>query len=614
MKIKLGKAYMSLASIRPSVDLPDFAVLMGRNGVGKTQLLDAIMEGSATMEGISKADVEKYDMTTLAPRQVGRAGWDTSHFAAATADAYVTETGTANSPVATAARIFERTRAATASEEGQDGVNRFEARLQRKIARGQDYSVFRSESGTGNFAKYTQQIVEEVIDPLVSKDNKKRAPRKPGIHGHAGILVTLAAKLAEKLPHELTREDILRAWHYDGDVIEVKLNEIFVGYLVDQFLWTHRRIEEASEGTGYGSLMAEYEARNPAPWEVLRRAFREIRQDTGEDSLFDFEFSDPGGTRLGMANYENFTFQAELTNQETGDTYQMSTLSSGERVLMALCLMSFNQYLGRRRPKLILLDEVDAVLHPSMVRALCAVLKRLYVEQGTRVMMTTHSPVTVAGLGEDEIFRMTRNGRDVRVEPTTKSEAVGELSEGLCTVDLGLRIAAFDGARVTVLTEGKNALHLKRWATLHYDEEVRVFDELPGSTSASELCTYGRLLAKMVTNTHFILVWDCDAEKYYKRLMAELTGNEAVTLHLLGRRENSIAANGIENKYDEDLLGRFANTTKGPDGKVIGRNVGGVQKKRFAEYVYHEGSKADFTHFGDLESTVAGVLAKLGST
>ena len=116
------------------------------------------------------------------------------------------------------------------------------------------------------------------------------------------------------------------------------------------------------------------------------------------------------------------------------------------------------------------------LLHPSMVAALASTLKTLFVSQGTKVLMTSHSPMTVAALHEADIFRVVRAGGHVEVSRTTKSEAISELSEGLATVDVGLRIAAYDEAKVTILTEGHNAKHLKRWVELHFPKDVHVFE------------------------------------------------------------------------------------------------------------------------------------------
>ena len=44
MRIELRESYKSIETLTTE-DLPDFAILIGRNGAGKTQLLDALKEG-----------------------------------------------------------------------------------------------------------------------------------------------------------------------------------------------------------------------------------------------------------------------------------------------------------------------------------------------------------------------------------------------------------------------------------------------------------------------------------------------------------------------------------------------------------------------------------------
>ena len=51
MRIDLKQPHKSIASL-DTEELPDFAVLIVRNGAGKTQLLDALKEGHAEVSGI----------------------------------------------------------------------------------------------------------------------------------------------------------------------------------------------------------------------------------------------------------------------------------------------------------------------------------------------------------------------------------------------------------------------------------------------------------------------------------------------------------------------------------------------------------------------------------
>ena len=350
------------------------------------------------------------------------------------------------------------------------------------------------------------------------------------------------------------------------------ISEVFAAYKVDQFISAHKRIEK--EHVRFDELITEYQTENPPPWETLRAILSDMRDAAGDEGLFNFDFSDPDDFDLRVENYERFSFTAVMTNRTTGAQYDLESLSSGEKILMALCLVSFNQFLGRRRPKLLLLDELDAMLHPSMVAALVRTLKILFVSQGTKVLMTSHSAMTVAALDEADIFRVVRTGGHVQVSRTTKSEAINELSEGLATVDVGLRIAAHDEAKVTILTEGHNSKHLKRWVELNFPEDVHVFEELEQHRSDSQLLAYGRLLGRMNTNTHFVIVWDCDAAGKAEALRQELHGTTKVTPFAFARRqENTIARSGIENIYDERFLKRFSIKKVDNDGTLLGREL-----------------------------------------
>ena len=72
MKMKLRNPYGSIKRL-DACDLPDFAVLIGRNGVGKTQLLTGIAERQITGLAHSTATIEKYDIREFRPGPVQRA-------------------------------------------------------------------------------------------------------------------------------------------------------------------------------------------------------------------------------------------------------------------------------------------------------------------------------------------------------------------------------------------------------------------------------------------------------------------------------------------------------------------------------------------------------------
>ena len=409
MRIELKQPHKSIEALTTE-DLPDFAVLIGCNGAGKTQILDALKEGKATIADIAVDEIEEYDMVTFRPPNSGEANRHANQFAQMTADAYLLTPPGGQSPIEGAGVIFDQFAGEIERESGVRAREDFERNLRDEVQRLPDFTVF---GGDGRGSEYKHKLYEHVLAPLMPEDNsrqRRRSQDQPSnrFNANQAALLSAAMKLTGKLPHELTHDDIMGASHYEGDTLSNTISAVFAAYKADQFIWAHKQIE--MKLVGFDSLIAEYRTKYPPPWETLREILSALREAAGYDGLFDFDFSDPNDLQLHMGNYERFTFKAEMTNRTTGAQYELSSLSSGEKVLMALCLASFNQYLGRRHPKLLLLDELDAVPHPSMIVVLVETLKTLFLPKGTKVLMTSHSPMTVAALDEADIFRVVRTG------------------------------------------------------------------------------------------------------------------------------------------------------------------------------------------------------------
>ena len=614
MRIELKHQYKSIATLLTE-ELPEFATLIGRNGAGKTQLLAALKEGTAEIPGISVDEIELYDMVSFYAPNSGGANRQANQFARLTAEAYLLSQNGGQSPIQAAAAIFHQVVTDIERNSGFQARDDFERNLRDEIGQVPDFSVFAAQD---KGSPYKETLYQQVLASLIPEARGRQVSQSSNqpnnsFNGNQAALLTAAMKLMEKLPHELTRDDIMRVSHYEGNTLANSVSAVFAAYKVDQYTWAHERIE--TECVPFDELIAEYRTKYRPPWETLREIMSEMREAAGDDGLFEFEFSDPENYTLNMTNYERFTFRAEMTNRTTAAQYELDSLSSGEKVLMALCIASFNQYLGRRTPKLLLLDELDAMLHPSMVAALVRTLKTLFVSQGTKVLLTSHSPMTVAALDEADIFRVVRTGGDVKVSHTTKSQAIGELSEGLATVDVGLRIAAHDEAKVTILTEGNNVKHLKRWIELNFPEDVRVFEGLERHTNNDQLLAYGRLLAKMSTNTHFVIVWDCDSVGKAEALCQELLSDAKITPYVFPKRQdNTIADRGIENNYDDGILEPYATTTRDSDGTLLDRGITSKRKGEFANHVAEHGTPEYFTNYRDLRDIVSGILESFETT
>ncbi len=613
MHLELKHPHLSIKKIN-AFSLPEFSVLIGRNGVGKTQILDGIATGNISVPGIETPEIEKFDISSFQIKDSGSAGWGNAYFALVTADHYFSTAGSP-SPFEIAKQVFTKLMEELIEEGKVDQSHQKEHQFREQLYSIPDFSGLENIKKDSPAFGYFRSIKENVLNKLRSKSQNRGSSTnfpKNSLRNDPAILLTMAMKINQKLPHELNREDILRAANYEGELVENKISQLFARYKFEQYVWAHTQSEETRKSVE--TLMEEYRKAMRPPWEVLRKTLNQLRESSSEPSLFNFEFSDPEYDRLEFSNYQQYTFQTEFTNRSTGDSYSIQHLSSGEKILLCLTLAMFNKYIGRRQPRLVLLDEIDALLHPSMISALIAGLKNLFVNNGTRVIMATHSVTTVSMLDEGETYGVSRIGNAVSVQPVSRSEAVSQLSEGLATIDTGLKIIATETATpITILTEGYNTLHLKKWVSLFFPGKIHVFEGLEdGKSNDKQLLQYGRIISRMNTNTQFLIVWDCDAEEQAKILSRELSEGSVVSVFSFTRRKNRITSKGIENKYDEEILQKYSKrTVDESDGTVVAREFNGRRKTEFAQYIFAEGSRDHFMFFDDLGTAVQQILDRL---
>ncbi|HFI5644063.1 TPA: AAA family ATPase [Raoultella planticola] len=159
------------------------------------------------------------------------------------------------------------------------------------------------------------------------------------------------------------------------------------------------------------------------PWEELNK----VLNDT-----FDGKFS------LKNPDEESLTYnyQAQLI-QCDGSQVLNEHLSSGERTLLWLALTIFNTQYHKENeeitpPDLILLDEPDAFLHPKMVVKMYNTLESLSENFGSTILLTTHSPTSVALAPDDSIYLVESNS----IKEIEKDSAIADLLDGVTQISL----------------------------------------------------------------------------------------------------------------------------------------------------------------------------------
>ncbi|MDB5271847.1 MAG: protein putative AbiEii toxin, Type system [Chitinophagaceae bacterium] len=126
----------------------------------------------------------------------------------------------------------------------------------------------------------------------------------------------------------------------------------------------------------------------------------------------------------------------KLQQKEEEYTTTFDQLSSGEKTLIALSLLICKSKKKKIIPRVLLLDEIDSSLHPSMITRLLDVIENLFIkQQGLKIILATHSPTTIALSPEKSIFVVNKNG-GVKISKQDKSTAIGLLTEGFATLNL----------------------------------------------------------------------------------------------------------------------------------------------------------------------------------
>jgi len=149
-------------------------------------------------------------------------------------------------------------------------------------------------------------------------------------------------------------------------------------------------------------------------------------------------------------------------NNPGNNNIEFGDLSSGEKIIVSLILWAYNRKLGDMN-KVLLMDEFDAHLNPSMSKMFIEVIKeKLVNEYGIQVIMTTHSPSTVAHVDDEDLFWMER-GKNIR--KSSRSEIIPILSDGIMTYQEAsslLEIVVKSHKQIIIFTEGPTDVeHIK---------------------------------------------------------------------------------------------------------------------------------------------------------
>ena len=223
-------------------------------------------------------------------------------------------------------------------------------------------------------------------------------------------------------------EDLTEEFVYDN--YEVSSDEIFSSQFASIFKLYQIRYDDnkylqyKNETDGeHNKVLSDEEFINiygPKPWELINNML--------EFAQLSYRVNHPIGHR-------ETAFHLCLTEVNSGIEIQVNDLSTGEKVLMSLALSIYNSKEESARPDVLLLDEPDAPLHPEFSKVLISAIENSIVKDaGVKVVISTHSPTTVAIAPEESLYRM--NKETCKPEKITKQQAVNILVQDLDNVRL----------------------------------------------------------------------------------------------------------------------------------------------------------------------------------
>jgi predicted ATPase len=548
MKITFNQQFKSIREFNEA-EINDFSVFVGINGSGKTHLLKAIKEGSVKIDNLQKEKISYFNFQTfliknqknIAPRNLDD----------------------------------EKLQAWNILVNNQGTFKAYDSQIKAVVGEAEyPYTVEVSDEHKATY-EGSKKNISNFIDGQTNNLPKIRKLLKTGIFE------------SKKYATEMVHSDFIKFSNYNPDDYELleSLSEVFIDYkkkLVISGLAKKDGGEELTEET-----LNKLEQQSP--WIFVNNMFKVF----GLPHVITF----PEFTASDLINSQSVPFQVKLNID--GDEMDFDDLSSGEKILCALAITVYQDNKSIF-PDLLLLDEVDASLHPSMIKNLLSVVYDIFMKNGCKVIMATHSPTTVAIVEEGTLFEIQKGKVAEKVKKIAQTTAIDILSEGVMTLEKGLKI--FDAIflkDLTIISEGKNQEHIKKAIKILDDNltsKIQFYEHDAGSGEA-DLFGLFEFIKKTKVEKRVLFIWDCDVKnKVDKRNDSSFVFRFCFEKNT----SNTVCQNGIENLYDEsffseDLIKTITITENG--GTITRKEFSETNKNKFLEKIQKNTDLSTFSKF-----------------
>ena len=422
IRLQFSKQHRSILSFPHTEIDTDFVVLTGINGAGKSHLLEAIENGSVAVEGVKHGAplIRRFHHSNMQPKDTGPAN---------TSDLWSQRLNLWNELSPKVQQHQQKIRE-NLLQQGipSDALEDFDAitnwtveEITRFIADEQRAAQIHHQLNT-----WLTQADNDIWNPWTRDQNRA------GLAARLRQLPQRAVSLVEEEFEKLVPLD----WN-PTDVFQQNFAPLFATYYryreqnkIDRYYAT----QEEEERVWYTEEQFLDKFGDP-PWEVVNEILAAAH--------LPLQVNAPKGAF-------DRPFQLKLHHTELDCDIRYADLSSGEKIIISLanCLYyAKSSGASLTLPQVLLLDEPDAPLHPTMAKSFMEVIEKVLVrDKGVKVIMTTHSPSTVAFAPEESVYRLDRSPR--RLVKCSPDSAINVLTDGFATVMPSSRFviveAAFD--------------------------------------------------------------------------------------------------------------------------------------------------------------------------
>ena len=576
MLLKFLRRYKSIKEFN-QIELNKLTILTGINGSGKTHLLEAIKDGASTIDDIPLNEVVYFNYNTFHAEKEGNFS---SH-----------------GIIIDKQEVWDNFRYSGAGESistyKSQLKNDYSALLQLASDKGKPLLELSKEDFAQHMSVYDKykNYKQQVLSVL----NNRSQSESSGLRS-----IALKAKKSVDELSEIEFKELCYPINFGNAFLPTQLGKIFINYKYKEYeeLVIRKAEAERYQETYPISDVEDFERiYGPKPWEVLEEILNRF-------NAFNYTISNPEDIKIRHNIPSNFNLA--LRHKQEDFEISFADLSSGERILFALVLSIYKSKTDGSFPKLLLLDEVDASLHPSMIQNLLYAIHEVFIsEHNMKVILASHSPTTIALSEEKWVYLVNKEGPN-RIKKYSRKEALKSLTEGFITLEEGLlildQIADNELNVFTIFTEGNNSDYIKRAITLFIPElakRVKVIDSAQAKTGKNQLKVLYDFFLRLPHKASVLFVFDCDVTTNYEEI------NNCYYFIFAHNPSNKEIPKGIENLFSEDLFKNFLKQVSGKDGE---QHPPKLRKNPFRDYILKENNIEHFENFKPLMRKIEDIL------